>query len=83
MEGRYNGVSFVLLVLGVFILRGLFSEFYCTICRKYVHSDWLLDVSFGMLNTVFMSPLSHWHNKNYLMIVSGHLPPQCSIGLLF
>ena len=54
---------------GIYILRGLFSEFYGTSFTKYVHSHWLMDVFFVMLNIVLRSPLSHWHNNNIIIIV--------------
>ena len=41
-----------------------------------MHSHWLMDVFFGMLNIVLMSPLSHGHNNDYcIMIGTGDLLP--------
>ena len=60
-------------------------EFYGTSFRKYVHSHWLIDVCFGMLNTVLTSPLSHWRNNNYycIMSVSGHLLRRLPLACYF
>ena len=45
---------------GAFVFGGgLFLEFYSTTFRTYLHSHWLIDVCFGMLNAVLMSPLGH------------------------